>query len=98
MTGSANNLTELQRLILAILEEAGEEEFPTLMNTLLKRPGSAEQVAPVVTALTGLIQSDLIRIACSRGSSLKALGGPIQGRIPCPHPRIKISPSVVSRQ
>jgi hypothetical protein len=62
-----NQLTYLQRLILAALEEAGEENFASLTNTVQQQKcGSFQEIAAVTTALVGLSESDLVRIATAR--------------------------------
>jgi hypothetical protein len=62
-----SHLTKLQRLVLAILEEAGEEDIAALTNTLHRqRCGSSHEVEAMVPALSGLINDDLIRFASSR--------------------------------
>jgi hypothetical protein len=64
-----NHLTKLQRLVLAALEEAGEENIGSLTNTLQKpRCGSPQEIETMIVALSGLIECDLVRIAISRNA------------------------------
>ena len=62
------NLTTLQRLILALLEEAGEEDVVCLTNTI--KPGeycgNPQEIEAITSALAGLIDADLVRTAISR--------------------------------
>jgi len=60
-------LTRLQRLVIAALEEAGEENVACLINTLRKQQsGSPEEVETMIAAIAGLIRVDLVRIAVFR--------------------------------
>jgi len=58
--------TELQSLILAALEEAGEDHLSALINTVVSRNGSIDEIDAISTALAGLIEGGLLRIARSR--------------------------------
>jgi hypothetical protein len=60
-----DELSNQERLILAVLEEAGEEHLPALVNTLEKRllgnsPGRTQAIS---VALGHLITHDLVRVA-----------------------------------
>lgn len=56
----------LQRRILAVLEEAGEEEVTTLTNTVTKPQGRLEEIGTMTDALIGLANASLITVAVSR--------------------------------
>ena len=49
--------------ILAELEEAGEEDVPTLMNTVLKPAGDNSEVEMMRRALENLVRADLVRMS-----------------------------------
>jgi hypothetical protein len=59
-------LSNLARLILANLEEAGEDDLAALLNTVTKRRGSAGEVSRFSAALRDLIQKNLLVIAKRR--------------------------------
>ena len=61
-----DSLTELQRRILAVLEEAGEDDVSALTNSVTKRRGSADEIDAMSMALVGLINCNLIDIARSK--------------------------------
>jgi hypothetical protein len=61
-----NRLPKLARLVLANLEEAGEDDLAALLNTVTGRRGSAEEVSTFSAALTDLIQKNLLAIATRR--------------------------------
>jgi hypothetical protein len=59
-----NDLTRLEHLILATLEEAGEENVAALTNTVLKlRHGSPDEIGTMITALTRLLEAGLVEAA-----------------------------------
>lgn len=62
MTG----LTTLQRRILAVLEEAGEEHFSALANTVAKPAGATSEIVAMCAALNGLVQAGLVAFATRR--------------------------------
>ena len=59
-------LTKLQRRILALLEEAGEEEFGTLTNTVARATGTPREIHVMCSALASLLGDGLIEIAQGR--------------------------------
>src|SRR5258707_15844468 len=61
-----DGLPKLARLILANLEEAGEDDLAALLNTVTKKDGSAEEVSRFCAALRNLIQKNLLVIATRR--------------------------------
>lgn len=64
----ACKLTPLQRRIMALLEEAGEEEFCTLINTAAKPRGSYTEILDMQEAIAALMLSGLVSIAVDRDS------------------------------
>lgn len=56
-------LSELQMRILAELEEAGEENVPTIMNTVMEPTGDPSEVDAIQQALEGLVQADFISMS-----------------------------------
>jgi hypothetical protein len=60
------SLTKHERLILALLEEAGEEDLATLINTARLRPGPDDEVEALGSALKKLINRDFVEIARAR--------------------------------
>lgn len=60
------NHTNLQRRILAVLEEAGEENFTALTNTVAKPHGETHEIRAMADALAGLINAESVRITVSR--------------------------------
>ena len=58
--------SKLQRLILAALEEAGEDHLSALMNTVISGRGRRAEVTAMRDALQGLQSAGLIRLARSR--------------------------------
>jgi hypothetical protein len=66
---------ELSERILATLEEAGEENIPTLMNTVVTSADVAPNVDDLQEALRELLQKRLARLATSAapGQRLKEL-------------------------
>lgn len=62
-----NSLTKLEHLILAVLEEAGEENIAALTNTVLKpRRGSPVELDAMIDALTHLLEAGFIETGKSR--------------------------------
>jgi len=59
-------LNELERRILAILNEAGEECVVTLLNSVLRCSGQDSELVRFVTALRQLFESGLIEFADRR--------------------------------
>ena len=53
----------LQARMLAILEEAGEEEIGTFVNMLLRHKGEGRELEAIVEALEPLVSSSLIHLA-----------------------------------
>ena len=67
--GTTNRqLSVLQRRILSVLEEAGEDDLAALTNTVCSRTGSADEISDVAQALLGLMGDHLIAIARFRDS------------------------------
>jgi hypothetical protein len=64
-----NVLTKWQRLVLSLLEEAGEEELTTLINTMRKRRGPIDEVGGLMATLVDLIDCGLVQLASSRDSA-----------------------------
>jgi hypothetical protein len=60
---------ELEQRILTELEEAGEENIPTLINTILMPAGDPEEAASMGQALAALVNEDLVRVAIDRDKS-----------------------------
>jgi len=59
-------LTQLQRGILAVLEEAGEESLGSLRNTADECHGSPGEIDAFSSALRELLEQDYIRVANTR--------------------------------
>jgi hypothetical protein len=64
-----SDLQELERRILSELEWAGEENLPTIMNTVTQRTGDINEVVLVQAALDSLVRADLVRVAFERDRS-----------------------------
>jgi len=62
-------LTDLQRHILANLEEAGEDDISALTNTVKKRSGSPEEIDEMGLALVGLIHCGFVGISRDRDAA-----------------------------
>jgi hypothetical protein len=62
-------LTNLQRRILSLLEEAGEEEFCTLTNTVAKAEGRAAEIEVMSKTLSELMNAGLIELARARDAA-----------------------------
>jgi hypothetical protein len=56
---------EVAERILAELEEAGEENVPTMLNTILPGTGDPSEVELLVGALESLVEADLVRMSTS---------------------------------
>ena len=59
-------LTELQKRILANLEEAGEDDVSALTNTLINRQGSPDEIDEMEEALLSLLSCNLVQLARDR--------------------------------
>ena len=59
-------LTNLQRRILAVLEEAGEENVSALTNTVSTPHGMTEEIIAMADAIAGLVGAECVRIATHR--------------------------------
>lgn len=57
---------KLARLILANLEEAGEDDLAALLNTITSGRGSIEELVTFIATLAELIETDLLFIATRR--------------------------------
>jgi len=69
------NLSRLQRRILALLEEAGEEGVGTLANSVAEPTGDPTEITAMREAIRGLYDAELVELADSRDSvSLKLVG------------------------
>ena len=64
-----NSLSEIQRRILVALEEAGEDDFAALVNTVTERVGAPGEIDALVGGLTGLIDLRMVQIARARDST-----------------------------
>lgn len=62
-------LSEIAQRALSELEEAGEENIPTLLNTVTERTGSLAELRAMQNALTSLIDAGLVVMAIERDSS-----------------------------
>jgi hypothetical protein len=62
-------LDEMHQRILSEIEEAGEEDVCTLLNTVIAATGAAKEVADFRTAVEGLIRADLVRVAIDRDAT-----------------------------
>lgn len=54
---------DIERRILAVLDEAGEEYVSALINTVIECEGRHNEVESVVGALTGFLHRSLVRFA-----------------------------------
>ena len=64
-------LSETAERILSELEEAGEEDVVTMINTITTRKGTSDEVNNLTSALHELIKADLIRMSLERGDDLR---------------------------
>ena len=62
-------LDELALRTLSELEEAGEENIPTILNSILEPAGASEQLLVVKQSLEDLIDAGLVSIAIERDPS-----------------------------
>ncbi|MBS0233748.1 MAG: hypothetical protein JSR99_09700 [Proteobacteria bacterium] len=62
-------MKEYEKRILSELEEAGEENFPTLLNTIMTPTGNANERNEFQAALTNLLQNGFIKIALERDAN-----------------------------
>jgi hypothetical protein len=58
-----NNLTDFEAHIIAVLEEAGEEELATLVNTVTTGSESPDEIESIEFALKALLSCDLVQLA-----------------------------------
>jgi hypothetical protein len=56
-------IEEVELRILCELQEAGEENVPTLLNTTMPRSGDPSELLQVQRALENLMRADLVRTA-----------------------------------
>jgi hypothetical protein len=61
-----NNLSALERVILAVLEEAGEEDISALTNTVRECRGALGEIDEVSAALAGLVNRGFVEVARSK--------------------------------
>jgi hypothetical protein len=75
MENNINLLSKYERLLLAVLEEAGEDHISALANTVEKRLGRTPSQGPhaLSTALSHLVDLGLIRVATSRDNTQRRL-------------------------
>lgn len=67
-----DSLTPLQRRLLALLEEAGEDDLSALTNSVGGRVGAYLEVKDTISALEVLLRGKLIQIAMDRdGGTLR---------------------------
>ena len=64
-------LSEFAQRTLAELDEAGEENLPTLLNTILIPTGESNEFLGLRDAISSLLQENLVRIAFERDQSLR---------------------------
>ena len=62
-------VAEIEQRILSELEEAGEEDIPTLINTVTDRTGKPIELEQVRGALENLVRAGLVRLASDRDVS-----------------------------
>jgi hypothetical protein len=55
--------------ILSELEEAGHENLPTIINTVMEPSGGDDERNQIRDALVGLVSADLVQMALNRGSA-----------------------------
>lgn len=58
-----SSFTEVERDILANLEESGEDDVAALINTLRLHEGSVQEIEAFRTAMTSLINRDALQLA-----------------------------------
>lgn len=63
------NLSKLQRRVIAVLEEAGEEDLATLLNTVDNWRGTSVEVEKIRDALTRMLHYELIKVASIRDNT-----------------------------
>lgn len=66
--------TEIEERILVELEWAGEENLPTLMNTILDATGIPSEIDLLREALERLVQKNLVAIAVDRDRASGPVG------------------------
>ncbi|MBS0269998.1 MAG: hypothetical protein JSS54_13610 [Proteobacteria bacterium] len=62
-------MQEYEKRILSELEEAGEENLPTLLNTIITPTGNPNERNEFQAALTNLLQKGFIKIALERDAN-----------------------------
>lgn len=60
------DLTDTERRILAVLEEAGEDDFCALINTMMRCVGDEHETRDMIGALISLERRGLVEFATSR--------------------------------
>ena len=65
-------LTRVQRRILALLEEAGEENVLALVNTVARPTGELADIRALQHAMLGLLEGGLVVIATSSDMILES--------------------------
>ena len=60
------HLNRIQRRILALLEEAGEENIASLINTVAVPKGTAPEIDAFSSGLLSLLEENYLVIACGR--------------------------------
>jgi hypothetical protein len=70
-----STLSELEMRILSELEEAGEEDVVTMINTVMECTGDVSEVRELQSALENLVRADFVRMSIDQDSSkrLRAL-------------------------
>jgi hypothetical protein len=63
--------THVERRVLALLEEAGEEDIATLVNTVINSRGLVSEIQVIRSALNSLLMRGLIEIARSRDETTR---------------------------
>lgn len=66
-------LTTLERRLLSLLEEAGEEHLSALMNSVAKPSGEQRDISAMAAALVNLLKIGLIEVSQDRDSQSRRL-------------------------
>ncbi|MHB8902750.1 MAG: hypothetical protein ACYC6Y_28655 [Thermoguttaceae bacterium] len=66
----AHDLNDTERRILAVAEEAGEENVCALVNTVIRRVGNVDEISLLVDSLLSLKRRELVELADSRDEEL----------------------------
>lgn len=74
-----STLTRLERRILAVLEEAGEEQMPTLTNTVARPRGGPEEIDAMSRALLNLHANGYVELAVTRPGDESGGRAPLSG-------------------